>query len=44
MGLGMPLIASMAARMDVQTGETGTRVCMCFPTPAPAASARDGAG
>jgi anti-sigma regulatory factor (Ser/Thr protein kinase) len=37
MGLGMPLIAAMAERMEIETGESGTRVCMCFPTSIPAA-------
>jgi anti-sigma regulatory factor (Ser/Thr protein kinase) len=30
-GLGMPLIAAMAQRLEIETGETGTRVCMWFP-------------
>jgi anti-sigma regulatory factor (Ser/Thr protein kinase) len=31
MGLGMPLIAAIAQHMDIETGDGGTRVCMCFP-------------
>jgi anti-sigma regulatory factor (Ser/Thr protein kinase) len=30
MGMGMPLIAAMAQRLEIETGEAGTRVCLWF--------------